>query len=218
MKKTRWISLLLGLIVVASVAPSAEADRWGGRGKREERREDRRDDRRDERRDDRREDRREDRRDDRREVRRDRRERAMRAPPAMRVERHDNRRGYAWVDGSWNWNGYDWQWNGGRYERERRGRRWRPVSWEQRNGEYVSVGGDWVVMEPTMAPPIIREERWDTRPGSLFVRGHYDWRDGEWVWVAGHYERERAGYRYVEPRYEQRNGVYISVGGSWVVN
>ena len=146
------------------------------------------------------------------------RERAMRAPPALRVERHDNRRGYAWVDGSWNWDGYDWQWSGGRYERERRGHRWRPVSWEQRNGEYVSVGGGWAVMEPTVAPPQIREERWSNRPGQLFVRGHYDWREGEWVWVAGHYERERAGYRYAEPRYEQRNGVYISVGGSWVVN
>jgi WXXGXW repeat (2 copies) len=211
MKKTRWVSLLLGLIVVASVAPSAEADRWGGRGK--ERREDRREDKREDRRDDRRDDRREQRREDRRE----RRERANRAPPAMRVERHDNRRGYAWVDGGWNWDGYDWQWTAGRYERERRGRRWRPVSWELRGGDYVSVGGDWVVTEPTMAPPTIREERFDRRPGQLFVRGHYDWRDGEWAWVAGHYERERAGYRYEEPRYEQRNGVYVSVGGSWVV-
>lgn len=211
MKHPRLVSMLLGLVVVATATP-ALADRRDRRDRREdrqERREDRRDDRR-ERRDDRQ---------DRREDRQDRRERrrAMQAPPAIRVERHDNRRGYVWVDGRWDWNGYEWAWNTGRYERERRGHRWRPVSWELRGGEYVSVGGDWVVMEPTMAPPAIRQEQWQPRSGFIWVRGQYDWRDGEWAWTPGHYERERAGYRWVEPRYEQRNGVYVTIGGSWSV-
>lgn len=213
MRKAKLISMVLGVLTVASLAPDASADRrtWGG-----DRREDRR-----ERREDRRE-RREDRREERREWREDRRERrrAYRAPPAVRVERYESRRGYVWIPGRWDWNGYDWVWASGRYERERAGYRWRPASYELRGDEYVMVGGDWITVDvgPTMAPPAIREERYDRRAGFFWVRGHYEWQGNQWAWIPGHYERERAGYRYVEPRYEQRNGAWVTIQGSWTVN
>lgn len=210
MNKTRLISWLLGAVLLAGVAPSADADRRDRRERRDDR-EDRRE---------RREDRREERREDRREERRERaeRRRAYRAPPAIRAERYENRRGYVWVSGKWAWDGYDWQWQAGHHERERRGHRWRPVSYELRGDEYVAVGGDWVVMEAQSAPPAYREERWAPRAGFIWVKGHYEWRGGEWAWIPGHYERERAGYRYVEPRYEQRNGAWVTIGGTWSIN
>jgi hypothetical protein len=109
-------------------------------------------------------------------------------------------------------------WVGGRYERERRGYRYREPRWETRDGVYVRVDGDWAPIGPVAAPPSLREERWESRRGFVWVRGRWDWRGGEWAWVPGHYERERAGYIYREPRWEQRDGVYINVEGTWVIN
>ena len=202
--------LLIAALIVGTASP-AIADRWS-RG-REERREDRR-----ERREDRRE-RREERREDRRERREDRfdRRRAHRAPPAMRVERWERRPGHVWVSGHWDWNGNDYVWVGGRSERERRGYRWREPRWEQQDGVYVSIDGGWISVGPSSAPPALRVERYDNRAGYLWVRGNWNWQGDQWVWVPGHYERERRGYRYREPRWEERDGAWISVQGTWEV-
>lgn len=208
--KSTWIRRLLIASLVVGTASPAFADRWERRDDRRERREDRR-----ERREDRRE-RREDRRDDRRDARWERRG-AHRAPPAVRVERWSPRRGYVWVNGNWDWNGNDWVWVAGHYERERRGYRWRDRRWEQRDGVYVAVDGGWIAAGPSSAPPAIRVERYDTRPGYVWVSGHWDWQGDNWAWVPGHYERERRGYRYQPARWEQRDGAWISVQGSWTI-
>ena len=139
------------------------------------------------------------------------------APPAARYERHDHRRGYVWVNGNWDWRDGRYVWVGGRYEPERRGHRWREPRWEVRDGAYIRVDGGWVAVGPVAAPPVLRVERWDPRPGFVFIRGHWEWRDGEWAWMPGHYERERAGYIYREPRWEQRDGAWVSIEGTWVI-
>ena len=36
--------------------------------------------------------------------------------PALIVENYDAVPGYVWVQGSWNWNGYEWIWTQGHYE------------------------------------------------------------------------------------------------------
>ncbi|HEX3058731.1 MAG TPA: YXWGXW repeat-containing protein [Usitatibacter sp.] len=38
--------------------------------------------------------------------------------------------------------------------------------------------------------------------GQVWVPGYYDYRDGQYAWVSGHFEPERVGYVYVAPRYE----------------
>jgi hypothetical protein len=86
-----------------------------------------------------------------------------------------------------------------------------------RDGAYVRIDGEWFAPGPSVAPPTLREERWEARRGFVWVRGRWEWRGGEWAWVPGHYERERAGYIWREPRWEQRDGVYVNVEGSWVV-
>jgi hypothetical protein len=138
------------------------------------------------------------------------------APPAARYERHDNRRGHVWVNGGWDWRDGRYVWVGGRYEPERRGYRWREPRWEVRDGAYIRVDGGWITAGPVSVPPVLRVERWDPRPGFVWVRGRWEWR-GDWTWVPGHYERERSGYIYREPRWEQRDGVYVNVEGGWVV-
>jgi len=71
-------------------------------------------------------------------------------------------------------------------------------------------------VEVTEAPPPPQEERIEVRTGYVFVRGHWDWQ-GRWVWMPGHWERERAGYAYAEGRWEQRGNQWVWVEGEWKV-
>ncbi|HEU0036632.1 MAG TPA: hypothetical protein VFQ53_38730 [Kofleriaceae bacterium] len=139
------------------------------------------------------------------------------APPPVRVERVAPRRGFVWVTGNWDWRDGRWQWVSGHWERERKGRRWRDARWEKRGDVYVRIDGDWIDVDlrPTQAPPALREERFANRAGFVWVRGHWDWQDGNWVWVAGHYERERKGKRWRDVRWELRDGAWVRIDGSW---
>jgi hypothetical protein len=140
------------------------------------------------------------------------------APPPPRSERQlEPRRGYVWVAGAWDWRGGRWQWTPGHFERERHGKRWRERRWEQQNGGWVHVGGDWedAPQYPDAAPPAPREERPPPRRGQIWIKGHWDWSNGQWQWTAGRYERERQGSRWNEGRWEQRDGRWQYTEGRW---
>jgi hypothetical protein len=138
------------------------------------------------------------------------------APPPIREERvRPKGRGWVWVQGFWDWRNGRWEWTGGRWEKSRQGRRWRPDTWELRNGVYVRVQGDWIDDRPTQAPPSPREERFQNRRGFTWVPGHWDWENGQWQWVAGKYERERRGKRWRNVRWELKDGAWVRVDGSW---
>lgn len=138
------------------------------------------------------------------------------APPPIREERvRPKGRGWVWVQGHWDWRGGRWEWTGGRWEKLRQGRRWRPISWELRNGVYVRVDGDWIDDRPNQAPPSPREERFEGRRGFTWVPGYWDWQNGEYVWVDGRYERERRGKRWRQARWELRDGAWVRIDGTW---
>jgi len=65
------------------------------------------------------------------------------------------------------------------------------------------------------APPPVRVERFEARPGFIFVRGHWEWRNGQHEWVPGHYVRERRGYRYERDRWvmNDENRWFFQHGG-----
>lgn len=67
-------------------------------------------------------------------------------------------------------------------------------------------------IEVQSPPPAVQVE---TVPapvaGQVWIPGHYDYRDGQYVWTAGRMEAERPGYVYVVPRYEE--GRYYA--GGW---
>ncbi len=144
-------------------------------------------------------------------------------PPPMRFERHDAfRPGYAWVGGRWNWDGAHYGWVGGNWVAARPGFRWREPRWELRDGVYVQIDGGWdplaagvTIVGPRLAPPEIRVEHWDDRPGFVWIRGHYDWNDNAYVWVGGHYDHDRPGYRWHEPHWELQGDAYVQVDGGW---
>jgi hypothetical protein len=68
---------------------------------------------------------------------------------------------------------------------------------------------------PSSPPPPPREERVDDRPGFVFVRGHYEWRDAHYEWIPGHWERSRPKLTWYDGRWEQRGNVWVYVEGGW---
>jgi hypothetical protein len=75
-------------------------------------------------------------------------------------------------------------------------------------------GGAVVAYE---APPPDQQENVEVRAGFVWVRGHQEWRNGQWMWTPGHWERERSGYAWQDGRWEQRNGSWHWIEGQWVV-
>ncbi len=68
----------------------------------------------------------------------------------------------------------------------------------------------------TQAPPAPREERQhDMRRGYAWAPGHWAWRNGQHVWVEGHYLRERRGMHWVADRWVERNGRWQLMAGHW---
>jgi YXWGXW repeat-containing protein len=145
------------------------------------------------------------------------------APPVPRAEPHDARRvGFVWIGGRWDWNRRErrWDWLPGRWEREHRGKHWREPRWEQRDGVYVLVDGDWIDAAasrfPVEAPPAPRPESHDARKiGFVWVGGRWDWQNGSWTWLPGRWERERVRMRWVDGRWELRGDHWEWVDGSW---
>lgn len=73
------------------------------------------------------------------------------------------------------------------------------------------------VVVVTEAPPAVREERVpEYRHGYDWAPGHWAWRSGQYVWVEGHFIRERHGMHWVPERWVQRpNGRWEMIAGHW---
>jgi hypothetical protein len=67
----------------------------------------------------------------------------------------------------------------------------------------------------TQEPPAPRVETYAARPGFLYVKGRWNMRNGQWVWIDGHWERERAGYAWNEGRWERRADRWEWIDGNW---
>jgi hypothetical protein len=79
-------------------------------------------------------------------------------PPPPQTEKHDNRAGFVWVAGEWEWKAGKYNWTPGHWERERAGKKWRESRWENQSGHWVRVAGDWedagaVATAPVPPPP-----------------------------------------------------------------
>jgi hypothetical protein len=66
------------------------------------------------------------------------------------------------------------------------------------------------------APPPPREEaRPEPRRGHEWAPGHWAWRNGQHVWVRGHWVRERRGMHWVPDTWVQRDGRWVFRAGHW---
>jgi hypothetical protein len=72
--------------------------------------------------------------------------------------------------------------------------------------------GIWV----DAAPPAPRHELVPApRHGYVWAPGYYDYRHGHYVWVEGHWERERRGMHYHPTHWVQRDGRWTMERGGW---
>jgi hypothetical protein len=75
---------------------------------------------------------------------------------------------------------------------------------------------EYTVVEVQSAPPPMQVEvAPPAREGFTWVPGYYDYRDGNYTWMQGHFEPAREGYVYVAPRYERRNDKWVMYQGGW---
>lgn len=67
-------------------------------------------------------------------------------------------------------------------------------------------------------PPPPRAEVFSARPGFVFIRGRWNWQNGQWAWVEGHWERERSGYAWNDGRWDHRGNRWEWIEGKWAVS
>lgn len=80
------------------------------------------------------------------------------------------------------------------------------------------VGVPVAVVEVDEAPPPPRTVVMETRPGFIFIQGHWQRSGSRWVWRDGYWERERAGYAWEQGRWETRGRGHVWVEGRWRAN
>jgi hypothetical protein len=80
------------------------------------------------------------------------------------------------------------------------------------------VAAPVAVVEVDEDPPPPRAVVVETRPGFIFIQGHWDRAGNRWAWRDGYWERERAGYAWEEGRWEPRGRGHVWVEGRWRAN
>ena len=83
----------------------------------------------------------------------------------------------------------------------------------QTSATVVIQAGTPVYQQP--APVRVQYQAPHPRRGMVWVPGYWDWRGHRHVWVAGHFEKVRPGYRYRTPQWEQRDGRWELHRGGW---
>jgi hypothetical protein len=66
----------------------------------------------------------------------------------------------------------------------------------------MSATVEYIVVQ-SPPPPMQGEAMPAPQTGMTWVPGYYDYRDGSYNWVAGHFEPQRVGYIYVAPTYKE---------------
>jgi hypothetical protein len=146
-------------------------------------------------------------------------------PPQPQVEKVNERAGYIWVKGHWNWQNGQWAWVGGHWEKERTGSQWREGRWERRGSSWHWISGEWigggsVVVNtnddyPSQDPPAPQVENPGENRGHIWITGRWEWKGGRWVWQAGRWERARDDAHWVDGKWDKKGGRWVWVEGSW---
>ena len=139
------------------------------------------------------------------------------APPSPIAETPQRRSGMVWVAGHWEWSDGSYEWVAGKLERRQRGKRWREGKWDNNGGRWQWSAGSWfdAPKEQDAPPPSIDEPAQAARKGFVWVKGHHEYRDGDYEWIAGHWERERANKRWADGHWDQAGGKWVYTPGAW---
>jgi len=155
------------------------------------------------------------------------------APPSPREESQAARAGFVWIAGKWDWNG-KWDWTAGHWERERAGKQWHQGHWDRNGASWSWTEGAWMDGGAAMAPPgdhdrdandhrphegppPSRDEKHEAaRAGFVWQAGRWDWKNDQWAWVDGHWERERAHKKWRQAQWQNQNNTWVRVDGDWI--
>jgi hypothetical protein len=144
------------------------------------------------------------------------------APPELKVETVTAKKGFVWVGGHWDWTNGAWAWTDGHWEKVRRGKRWRQIKWEQQNGAWVRVDGGWDAApdEPDAPPPPpgkdVDANRDNWKDGFVWVPPYWDWKNYQWVWVKGRWEKLQTGKKLQPGHWEQKGDKWQWIADAWI--
>jgi hypothetical protein len=122
-----------------------------------------------------------------------------------------------WVAGHWEWDAGAYEWVPGKLQKRPRGKRWREGKWENAGGKWTWTAGAYfdAPKEQDAPPQPIEEAAQPPRKGFIWVKGHYEYRDGDYDWIAGHWERERAGKKWIDGHWDNVGGKWTFTVGVW---
>jgi hypothetical protein len=143
-------------------------------------------------------------------------------PPSQRPQ-GDN---VEWIPGYWAWDPSrsDYLWVSGVWRNEPPGRKWVPGHWTQADNGWRWVSGLWAdaslqtLQYMAEKPP----DSLDNGPSvpapddnSLWVAGHWEWRDGQFVWRPGYWADGQQGMVWNPADYYYTPSGYIYNTGYW---
>jgi hypothetical protein len=64
-------------------------------------------------------------------------------------------------------------------------------------------------------PPALQQEVVESRPGYLWIKGHWEWRHGHWDWSPGYWEPVQERRIWVEGRWEKHGHHWQWYEGHW---
>jgi hypothetical protein len=135
-----------------------------------------------------------------------------------------------WISGYWHWDEdrKDYLWVSGCWRTTPQGRQWVPGYWREEGTQWQWVPGFWAAVDQKAAkapevtyfptPPAVPQT---APPGpapdadSFYVPGHWEWRDGRYVWIAGYFARMQPSYVWVPGHYRWTPYGYVYVAGYW---
>jgi hypothetical protein len=66
-----------------------------------------------------------------------------------------------------------------------------------------------------VAPPPVKVEVIQQRPGFIWAPGYWRWDGHTHVWVGGHLEKDRPGHHWIKAEWVEEHGRHRFVEGHW---
>jgi hypothetical protein len=135
-----------------------------------------------------------------------------------------------WIGGYWAWDDdrNDFLWVSGVWRTPPPGKQWVAGYWREEGDGWQWVPGFWTVAAKQDAPqqdvtylPKPPDPPQVAAPGAppsadtFYVPGHWEWRNGDYYWVAGFWSRVQPGYVWIPGHYRWTPGGYIYIAGYW---